>query len=51
LNPLIIKADELYRRYNAGDELIHMIGKTGKVIYGKSLLEMVGNMEMNYKIA
>lgn len=51
LKPVIIKADELYRRYRVTDSIIFQIEKTGKVIYGKSFLEMFNNTEAVYKIA
>ncbi|MFH1860992.1 MAG: winged helix-turn-helix domain-containing protein [bacterium] len=51
LRPLIIKADEFYRRYRVGDPMILQIEKTGKVIYGKSFSEMSNGTEVAYKIA
>ncbi len=51
LRPLIIKADEFYRRYKVGDPMILQIEKTGKVIYGKSFSEIANGTEVAYKIA
>ena len=51
LRPLIIKADEFYRRYRVGDPMITQIEKTGKVIYGKSFSEIANGTEVAYKIA
>jgi DNA-binding transcriptional ArsR family regulator len=51
LRPLIIKADEFYRRYRVGDPMILQIEKSGKVIYGKSFSEMSNGTEVTYKIA
>ena len=52
LRPLIIKSDELYRRYRVRDSIILQIEETGKVVYGKSFSEMANNnTEMMYKIA
>jgi len=41
LSPLILAAREFQERYRGGDQLIREIANTGRVVYGKSISEVI----------
>jgi predicted nucleotidyltransferase len=43
LSPLVMDEGEFRRRFRQGDPLVREIVETGRVIYGKSIAEVLGN--------